>query len=40
MAEAARFTIGAEASCSDGVCGKVSRLIIDPAALTVSHLVI
>ncbi len=40
MAEAARLTIGAEASCSDGVCGKVSRLIIDPAALTVTHLVI
>jgi sporulation protein YlmC with PRC-barrel domain len=40
MAEAAGFTIGAEASCSDGVCGKVSRLVIDPVALTVTHLVI
>lgn len=40
MAEAAGFTIGAEASCSDGVCGKVSRVIIDPVALTVTHLVI
>jgi hypothetical protein len=40
MAEAAGFTIGAEASCSDGVCGKVSRMILDPVALTVTHLVI
>ncbi len=40
MAEAASFTIGAEASCSDGFCGKVSRLIIDPVARTVTHLVI
>jgi hypothetical protein len=40
MAEPARFTIGAEASCSDGFCGKVSRLVMDPVALTVTHLVI
>jgi hypothetical protein len=40
MAEPARFTIGAEASCSDGFCGTVSRLVIDPAARTVTHLVI
>jgi sporulation protein YlmC with PRC-barrel domain len=40
MAEATGFTIGAEASCSDGFCGKVSRLVIDPAARTVTHLVI
>jgi sporulation protein YlmC with PRC-barrel domain len=36
----AELTIGAEASCSDGFCGKVSRLVIDPAARTVTHLVI
>ena len=40
MAEAAEFAIGAEASCSDGFCGEVSRLIMDPVALTVTHLVI
>ncbi len=40
MAEAEGFTIGAEATCSDGLCGKVSRLIVDPVALTVTHLVI
>jgi len=40
MAEAAEFAIGAQASASDGVCGEVSRLIMDPAVLTVTHLVI
>ena len=40
MAEATEFTIGAKASCSDGVCGEVSRLVMDPVALTVTHLVI
>jgi hypothetical protein len=40
MAEAAEFAIGAKASCSDGVCGEVSRLVMDPVALTVTHLVI
>jgi len=39
MAEA-ELTIGAEASCSDGFCGKVNRLVIDPATRTVTHLVI
>jgi len=40
MTEAAGYTIGAEATCSDGLGGKVSRLIMDPVALTVTHLVI
>jgi sporulation protein YlmC with PRC-barrel domain len=40
MAEATEFTIGARASCSDGPCGEVSRLVIDPAAGSVTHLVI
>jgi sporulation protein YlmC with PRC-barrel domain len=34
------FTMGARASCSDGYCGVVSRTILDPAARTVTHLVI
>jgi PRC-barrel domain len=37
---AAEFTMGARASCSDGFCGLVSRTILDPAARTVTHLVI
>src|SRR2546430_13650657 len=36
----AEFTLGARASCSDGICGVVSRTILDPAARTVTHLVI
>ena len=40
MAADSEFTIGARASCSDGYCGEVRRLIIDPAARTVTHLVI
>jgi len=34
------FTIGAEASCTDGVCGDVTRVVVDPVAKTVTHLVI
>jgi len=32
--------IGATASCSDGVCGEVSRVVIDPVAHAVTHLVV
>jgi sporulation protein YlmC with PRC-barrel domain len=34
------YMIGADASCTDGGCGQVSRLVIDPATLTVTHLVV
>jgi hypothetical protein len=37
---ATEFTMGARASCSDGPCGEVIRIIIDPVARTVTHLVI
>jgi hypothetical protein len=40
VAAETEFTIGARASCTDGHCGEVRRLIIDPAARTVTHLVI
>jgi uncharacterized protein YrrD len=40
MAEEQQFTIGAQASCTDGHCGEVHRLIIDPATDAVTHLVI
>jgi sporulation protein YlmC with PRC-barrel domain len=40
MAGQLQFTIGARASCTDGDCGEVRRLIIDPATETVTHLVI
>ncbi len=34
------FTIGADAHCTDGACGEVSRVVIDPVARTVTHLVV
>ncbi len=40
MAEETEFAMGATASCSDGVCGEVSRMIVDPATRSVTHLVI
>ena len=40
MAEETEFAMGAKASCVDGPGGKVSRVIIDPATETVTHLVI
>ena len=40
MAGETQFTIGAKARCSDGVCGEVRRIVVDPATDTVTHLVI
>jgi hypothetical protein len=40
MAETEPFTIGAEVSCTDGVCGKLHRVIVDPVARAVTHLVV
>jgi sporulation protein YlmC with PRC-barrel domain len=34
------FTIGATATCSDGPCGAVSRVVVDPVARALTHLVI
>jgi sporulation protein YlmC with PRC-barrel domain len=35
-----KFTIGAKASCADGPCGEVTRVVVDPVARTVTHLVV
>jgi sporulation protein YlmC with PRC-barrel domain len=40
MAQTMLFTIGADASCSDGACGQVSRVIVNPVAREVTHLVV
>jgi sporulation protein YlmC with PRC-barrel domain len=40
VADETEFAMGAEASCTDGPGGKVTRVIIDPATETVTHLVI
>ena len=40
MAETALFTIGAGVSCTDGVGGKVTYVVVDPLARAVTHLVV
>jgi hypothetical protein len=40
MAGETQFAIGTTVSCSDGVCGEVRRMIVDPATDTVTHLVV
>jgi len=40
MEEMTHVTIGADAICSDGICGKVSRVVLDPTASAVTHLVV
>lgn len=34
------FTIGSEVRCGDGVCGKLRRVIVDPAVREVTHLAV
>jgi sporulation protein YlmC with PRC-barrel domain len=40
MAEMTQFTIGAKVSCSDGDCGTVTRVVVDPVARAVTHLAV
>jgi sporulation protein YlmC with PRC-barrel domain len=40
MADTTQFTIGVDVSCSDGICGEVIRVVVDPIARTVTHLVV
>ena len=40
MARTMLFRIGADASCTDGACGQVSRVIVNPVAREVTHLVV
>jgi PRC-barrel domain len=40
MARQEQFALGAEASCCDGPCGEVRRMILNPAGCTVTHLVV
>jgi sporulation protein YlmC with PRC-barrel domain len=35
-----QITIGVTAQCSDGECGAVSRVVIDPVARTLTHIVV
>ena len=40
MAQTMPVRIGADASCTDGACGQVSRIIVNPVAREVTHLVV
>jgi sporulation protein YlmC with PRC-barrel domain len=40
MAETATFTIGARVNCSDGFCGELSRIVLDPQARKATRLVV
>jgi hypothetical protein len=40
MAEAEPFAIGANVSCSDGPCGKLIKVVVDPVARAVTHVVV
>lgn len=40
MGETAQFSIGAEVVCEDGPCGDLRRVVVDPVARAVTHLVV
>jgi hypothetical protein len=40
MAQAMSFMIGADATCTDGLAGTVKRVVVDPLARAVTHLVV
>ena len=40
MPEPTQITIGTEARCTDGVCGEVSRVVVNPVTEAVTHLVV
>ncbi|MHB1433455.1 MAG: PRC-barrel domain-containing protein [Streptosporangiaceae bacterium] len=40
MAETMSFTIGGSAECDDGMCGTVTRVVVDPITERVTHLVV
>jgi hypothetical protein len=40
MTEVASFTMGSEVRCGDEVCGTLRRVVVDPVARTLTHLVV
>ena len=40
MSETAEFDIGSEVACTDGVCGHLSRVVVDPVARAITHLAV
>jgi PRC-barrel domain len=40
MSQTAQFSIGSEVACSDGACGDLRRVVVDPVARALTHLVV
>ena len=40
MRDAAEYAIGAQVTCGDGACGHLRRVVIDPVARALTHLVV
>ena len=40
MSDTTEYTIGTEVACRDGVCGELSRVVVDPVARVLTHLVV
>jgi hypothetical protein len=40
MGDSTEYTIGAEVSCGDQACGRLSRVVVDPLARALTHLVV
>jgi sporulation protein YlmC with PRC-barrel domain len=40
MSQEPEFVIGSEVRCSDGVCGELRRVVVDPVARRLTHLVV
>jgi sporulation protein YlmC with PRC-barrel domain len=40
VSEEVEFDIGAEVTCSDGTCGELRRVVVDPVARAITHLVV
>lgn len=40
MSDTVGYTIGAEVTCRDGVCGDLRCVVVDPVARTLTHLVV
>jgi sporulation protein YlmC with PRC-barrel domain len=40
MSEEGQYTIGAEVTCNDGACGRLTRVVIDPVLRALTHIVV
>lgn len=40
MSDTTEFTIGSEVTCSDGVCGTLRRVVVNPVARVLTHLIV